>query len=140
MTLVIDTGPLVALADADERHREAILNALRADSGSLIVPAPVTAEIDYLLGQRFGSAARRAFFSDLAAGRFATACLERDDYAMIAELDDRYRDLDLGLADCSLVVVADRYETDRILSFDERHLRTVTPLSGGTFTILPADA
>lgn len=140
MTLLIDAGPLVALADGHDPQRQAILGALEADSGSLVVPAPTTAEVDYLLGQRFGHPARRAFVSDLAAGRFAVACLERADYAVIAELDDRYRDLGLGLSDCALVVLADRYGTDRILSFDERHFRVVTPLSGGAFTILPADA
>jgi hypothetical protein len=51
----------------------------------------------------------------------------------------RYADLELGLADCALVVIADRYETDRMVSFDERHFRAVTPLAGGSFTILPAD-
>lgn len=29
--------------------------------------------------------------------------------------------------------------TTRIVSFDERRFRTVTPLQGGAFTILPAD-
>ena len=139
MTLLIDAGPLVALADGNDPQRDAILGALQADSGSLVVPAPTTAEIDYLLGRRFGQPARRAFVSDLAAGRFAVACLERTDYAAIAELDDRYRDLRLGLADCALVVVAHRYGTSRILTFDERHFRAVAPLGGGAFTILPAD-
>jgi hypothetical protein len=36
-------------------------------------------------------------------------------------------------------VSASRYETDRIVSFDERRFRAVTPLQGGAFTILPAD-
>jgi predicted nucleic acid-binding protein len=43
------------------------------------------------------------------------------------------------LAECALVVIANRYRTDRILSFDERHFRAVTPLGGGAFTILPSD-
>jgi predicted nucleic acid-binding protein len=105
----------------------------------IVVPAPVTAEIDYLLGRRFGRAARAAFVRDLAAGRFTVACLEREDYATIGDLDARYADLGLGLADCALVVLANRYGTDRIVSFDERHFRAVTPLAGGVFTILPAD-
>jgi hypothetical protein len=37
-----------------------------------------------------------------------------------------------------LVILAHRYDTTRIVSFDERHFRTVTPLQGGAFTILPA--
>jgi predicted nucleic acid-binding protein len=139
LTLLIDAGPIVALADLDEPQREHILAALRDEPGDLVVPAPVTAEVDYLLGQRFGQEARRGFLSDLARGRFKVASLERDDYETIIDLDRRYSDLDLGLADCALVTLADRYGTKRILSFDERHFRAVTPLDGGAFTILPAD-
>lgn len=140
MTLLIDAAPLVALADRDEPRRQAICDALAAEPGPLVIPAPTTAEIDYLLGARMGSAARRAFLRDLAAGRFAVAALERGDYAAVLDLEDRYADLELGLADCALVVLADRHRTTRILSFDERHFRAVRPRHGDAFTILPADA
>lgn len=139
MTLLIDAGPVVALADPDEPQREGILATLRDEPGDLVMPAPTTAEVDYLLGQRFGQAARRAFMRDLAHGRFNIACLEREDYEKISELDLHYADLGLGLADCALVALADRYRTTRIVSFDERHFRAVTPLRGGAFTILPID-
>ena len=139
MTLLIDAAPIVALADLAEPRREQILTALRDEPGDLVVPAQTTAEVDYLLGQRFGREARRGFLSDLARGRFTVATLEREDYQTAIELDRRYADLDLGLADCALVALADRFSTRRILSFDERHFRAVTPLSGGAFTILPAD-
>jgi predicted nucleic acid-binding protein len=139
LTLLLDTGPLVALADAAEPRREEILTILRDEPGSLVIAAPATAEIDYLLGQRLGDRARRAFLADLAAGRFTVACIEREEYATVVELGARYADLGLGLADCALVVLARRYETKRILSFDERHFRTVAPLDGGAFTLLPAD-
>jgi hypothetical protein len=140
LTLLVDAAPVVALADPREPHRDKILEILAGEPGAIVIPAPITAEIDYLLGQRFGHAARRAFLRDLAAGRFTVASLEREDYATIVELESRYQDLQLGLADCTLVVLADRYGTDRIVSFDERHFRTVAPLSGEAFTVLPADA
>ncbi len=140
MTFIIDAAPLVALSQTDEPRRTAILDALRAEPGALVIPAPVTAEIDYMLGERFGRSARVAFLGDLAAGRFAVACLEHEDYATIGELDARYADFELGLADCAVIVLARRYETSRIVSFDERHFRAVTPLQGGAFTILPYDA
>ena len=140
MTLLLDAGPLVALADPHEPQRDAILDILTSERGELVIPAPTTAEIDYLLGRRFGSAARRAFLSDLAAGRFSVACLERADYATVIDLDARYAALGLGLADCALVTLAARHRTTRIVSFDERHFRAVAPLHGATFTILPADA
>jgi predicted nucleic acid-binding protein len=140
VTLIIDAAPLVALAQWDEPRRAAILDTLRVEPGALVIPSPVTAEIDYMLGQRFGRAARVAFLGDLAAGRFDVACLEREDYATIGELDARYADLELGLADCAVVALARRFQTSRIVSFDERHFRTVTPLQGGAFTILPSDS
>jgi predicted nucleic acid-binding protein len=139
VTLVLDAGPVVALAEPGEPRREAILDAMQAESGALVIPAPVTAEIDYLLGRRFGHAAREAFLRDLALGRFIVACLEAEDYTTVLDLDERYEDLQLGLADCALIVLAHRYETTRIVSFDERHFRAVAPLQGGAFTILPAD-
>ncbi len=140
MTLLIDAAPLVALADPGEPQRDKILETLGAELGALVIPAPTTAEIDYLLGQRFGRAARGAFLADLAAGRFTVAGLDPDDYTTIVGLEARYENFDLGLADCALVVLAERYGTDRILTFDERHFRTVAQLSGEPFTVLPADA
>jgi uncharacterized protein len=139
MTLIVDAAPLVALADTADPMRERVRAALFADPGPLVIPAPVTAEVDYLLGVRHGDGARQRFLADLAAGRFVVPALEREDYAAIVDLEARYDGLGLGLADCSLVVLADRYETSRILSFDERHLRVVKPIKGKAFTILPAD-
>lgn len=140
MTLVLDAAPLVALADAKEPQLEALLRIRDEEEGQLVLPAPVAAEVDYLLGVRFGEAARRAFLSDLAAQRYDVACLEADDYRAVSELDIRYSDLGLGLADCSIMVLAGRYETRRLLSFDERHFRAVAPLQGGSFELLPADS
>jgi predicted nucleic acid-binding protein len=139
VTLLIDAEPLVALADPQEPQRAAILDVLNAEPGPLVIPAPTTAEIDYLLGVRFGVSARRAFLTDLAAGRFTVAALERNDYVAVVQLEQRYADLDLGLADCALVALADRHDTTRLLTFDERHFRAVTPLRGTAFTLLPAD-
>lgn len=140
MTLILDAAPLVALADAKEPELEALLRIRGEEEGSLVLPAPVASEVDYLLGVRFGEAARRAFLSDLAARRYDVACLDADDYRAVAELDARYADLGLGLADCSVVILAERYETRRLFSFDERHFRAVAPLQGGAFELLPADS
>ncbi|HEV8635715.1 MAG TPA: hypothetical protein VG370_15925 [Chloroflexota bacterium] len=45
----------------------------------------------------------------------------------------------IGLADASLVVLAQRFRTRRLLTFDERAFRNVAPLQGGAFLLLPAD-
>lgn len=139
MTLVIDAAPLVALADEREPRRGEILELLRAERGRLFIPSPVTAEIDYLLGRRSGAPARRAFLEDLAARRYESPALDARDHETALELDRRYADLDLGLADLSVAVLAQKLGTRRILTFDQRHFRALRPLQGGAFTLLPAD-
>jgi uncharacterized protein len=139
VTVIVDAAPLVALGDANDRLFPRIEHLLKTIDGPLVIPAPVTAEVDYLLGQRLGRGAQSRFIADLAAGRFTVAGLEREDYATVQEIDARYDDLELGLADCSIVVLAHRYQTTRIVSFDERHFRVVRPIQGRTFTMLPAD-
>lgn len=48
-------------------------------------------------------------------------------------------DLDAGLAGLSVVALAHRFDTPRILTFHERHFRVLRPLSGGSFVLLPGD-
>ncbi len=139
MTLVLDAAPLVALADRADPMQGRVEDALRNEPGDLVIPAPVCAEVDYLLGTRLGRAARVAFLDDLAARRFAVACLEPDDYSVLAGLERKYSDLDVGLADLAVVVLAGRLSTRRLLTFDERHFRVLRSLEGTHFTLLPAD-
>lgn len=139
MTVVLDAAPLVAVADRRDRLRATVEAVLRDEPGELVVPAPVTAEVDYLLGRRLGRAARLGFIEDLAAGRFVVAYLEPAEYRVVGDLERRYEDLDVGLADLSVVLAAQRHRTKRLVTFDERHFRALRPLNGGRFTLLPAD-
>jgi predicted nucleic acid-binding protein len=53
---------------------------------------------------------------------------------------ERHADMGLGLADASLVVLAQRLETIDIAALDERHFRAVRPIGGGdAFRVLPRD-
>jgi predicted nucleic acid-binding protein len=54
---------------------------------------------------------------------------------------ERYANINLGLADASLVALTERLATTTIATLDERHFRAVRPLAAGdAFTLLPADA
>ena len=88
-------------------------------------------------GRRFGSRARRAFLQDLAARRYESPAMDASDYELALELDTRYADLNLGLADLSVAVLARKLGTRRVLTFDHRHFRAVRPLQGGAFVLLP---
>jgi len=62
-----------------------------------------------------------------------------DDVGRAAELVERYLDLEVGLADASIVLLAERYETDRVLTLDQRHFRALRTTSGEQLVLLPAD-
>jgi predicted nucleic acid-binding protein len=139
VTLILDAAPLVAFADRRDPDHSAVADTLERERGGLVVPAPVTAEVDYLLGVRLGEVARRAFLDDLAAGTFTVECLDPEDYPDVVALERQYADLAPGLADLSVVVLARRFGSRRILTFDERHFRAIRPLQGGCFQLLPRD-
>ena len=130
---------MIAFGDARDPYHIIVRRFLEAEIGPLVIPAPVTAEVDYLVRQRGGAAAGRRFLEDLATGRFRVEGLTQEEHGLALALHDRYADLNLGLADLSVIVLAHRFRTQRLLTFDERDFRSVTPLRGGTFTLLPAD-
>jgi predicted nucleic acid-binding protein len=140
VTLVLDAAPLVALADPADPWQSRVEAVLREEPGDLVIPAPVSAEIDYLLGSRRGRRARLAFLDDVAEGRFTVACLDPHDYGLVVGLERKYDDLDVGLADLSIVLLAARLGTRRVLTFDERHFRALRTMKGAHFTLLPMDA
>lgn len=119
-------------------HR-AVTELLRSESGPLVTTEVAVAEADFLILNRLGPEVELAFLDDLAEGTFQVECLSQAELKVARDIARRYRSLKLGLADCSLVVLARRYRTNRIATFDERAFRTVIPLQGGTFVVLPAD-
>lgn len=139
MTLIVDAAPLIALADEGDSRRLDVADALMRERGPLVIPAPVTAEADYMLRTRLGRVASRALLADIAAGRFDVVGLTRDEHALAIEIDARYDALDLGLSDAAVIALAHRFGTYRILTFDERHFRAVTAFDGTPFTLLPTD-
>jgi hypothetical protein len=138
VTLLVDAGPLYAQADADDPSHRAVIDVLLAERGSLVTTQLVAAEADYLILRRLGIDVELAFLTDLATGTYEVECLTRAELQTASEVVAQYRDLRLGLADASLVVLAQRLRTTRVLTLDERAFRVVRPLQGGTFTVLPA--
>lgn len=72
------------------------------------------------------------------ATSYEVACLDPDDYRTVTQLDASHAD-SAWVMPIAVVVLAERHETGRIFSFDERHFRAVVSLQGGSFELLPAD-
>ena len=135
--LVVDTSGLVAFFDASDAHHRACAAAIADDDGPFVVSPYVVAELDYLLATRRGIHAELAALSELAGGAWELPAIGPADMAELRDVVERYGDLDIGAADASLVVLARRYRTERLLTLDRRHFAVVRTAEGRAFTVLP---
>jgi predicted nucleic acid-binding protein len=138
--IILDTSGLLAAIDASQHRHVATRRVLEeADPPWLLSPF-VLAELDYLLATRVGQAAERALLAEVGRGVYRLETFEPDDIAAADRVIGRYGDLDIGLADASLVVLANRYGMRDLLTLDERHFRAMRGPGGRPFRLLPADA
>jgi predicted nucleic acid-binding protein len=137
--LIVDASVLYGAADAADPDHAAALATLQEWPGDLVVSAFTAAEADHLVLSRLGVDAELALIEDLAAA-YSVETLDPKGLRAAHDLCSRYRDLELGLADASMVVLASRWSTHSLASFDERHFRVVVALDGEPFRLLPADA
>ena len=137
--IVVDTSIVVAYMNAADDCHATVAGWLdRADDDLCTTPL-IIAEVDHLVATRGGPAARRALHRDLAAGAYMVEWWPGA-IAVVVKIAERYADSGLGLADASLVALAERLGTIEIATLDERHFRAVRPLAGGkAFRLLPAD-
>ena len=138
--ILLDTSGLLAALDVRERRHEAAKAAIRAAEGPLALSPFVLAELDYLVATRVSPLAARELLAEVARGAYRLEPMDAADIAEAVGVIDRYRDLALGLADASLVVLSRRHDVTDVLTLDERHFRVVQGARGRPFRILPADA
>ncbi len=103
-----------------------------------MVSAFTAAEADHLVVSRLGIDAELALIEDLTL-TYTVQSLDARGLKTAGQLCARYRDLELGLADASMVVLAAHWLTHTLATFDQRHFRAVTALDGKPFALLPSD-
>jgi predicted nucleic acid-binding protein len=138
--LVLDTSGLLAVLDADQRIHEPARKAFVGYDGPLLLSPFVLAELDYLLVARVSRDAGIAWLTEVARGAYRLEPFSTEDVAEAVSVVERYPDLGVGLADASVVVLANRYDTYDVLTLDERHFRVLRGPQDHPFRLLPADA
>jgi uncharacterized protein len=138
--IILDTSGLITAYGRDQGQAEDVLKVLRGDAGPLVLSPFVLAELDYLITSRLGVAAELNLLEDVAGGVYRMAEFTQRDVAQARSVVARYSGLKIGLAGASIVTLAAQYMTTRVLTFDIRHFRAMTPLQGGSFTLLPTDS
>jgi uncharacterized protein len=137
--IILDTSGLLSAIDASQTHHRAAAAALKQAEAPRLLSPFVLAELDYLLATRVSRDAEHALLRQVADGVYQIESFDADDIARAKEVLDRYADLDLGLADASLIVLSERHKVLDLLTLDERHFRAVRGPGGKPFRLLPAD-
>ncbi len=135
--IIADTSALLALYNGREPAHAAVRAVVEAEAEPLVVSPYVVAELDYLVATRLGVDAELAVLAELSGGAYHLAEMGPADVESAAAVVSRYRAQDLGVADASLVVLAERHRTRSLLTLDHRHFSVVRPASGGRFKLLP---
>ncbi len=138
--ILLDTSGLLAALDASDRHHRRAADVLRQSQAPRLLSPFVLAELDYLLTTRVAPSAARALLGEVARGAYQLEPFDTDDVALALAIIDRHPDLAVGLADASIVVLAERHGVSDILTLDAHHFRALTTSRGQRFRLLPLDA
>lgn len=143
MIVIADTSGIIAASDRRAPESGACRDLL-GSAGTVIVSPFVLTEVDHLAKARFGTQARHAILDNIIAQalrtRFQVPEVSPGALKLAREVQGRYADLDLDLADAVNVTLAADYRTDAILTLDRRDFRAIRPLTPHqAFRVLPDD-
>ena len=132
---VIDANVLFAIADVRADRACRLCSWLEEWDGQLVVPAMCAAEATYLMETRLGPLREAVFLETLE--QFEVMAPEGRDWRRIAELVRAYADFPLGGTDASVVALAERLNTEWVMTLDRRHFAAVRPSHVERLRLLP---
>ena len=133
--ILADTSGLLSLYNSREPTHSAVAEAVAQEQGPFVVSPYVVAELDYLVATRLGADAEQRVLAELASPAYVLASVDRDDLRACTELISRYAGI--GVADASMLVLADRLGIDRVLTLDRRHFEAARTPAGRALAIVP---
>jgi len=137
--ILVDTGALLASYNDRDRHYAAVISILAKEQHRILSPF-VLAELDYMLTKLAGQKAELQMLDDVAKGVYELASFTPLEVGAARAIVARYADLNIGLADASIAVLAERHGCRDLLTIDQRHFRVITGPGGRPFRLLPFDA
>lgn len=140
---VIDSGPLIALADKGDRYHVIMADWFRRvpRQQRLVVPIPVITEVCYFLGVSRGRPDLEAdFLNDLGGDRrWSLYSPGRAEVVRMGQVVAAFPYLNLGAADAAVVVTAERFDTRRLVSIDTRDFSQIPLVRGAGYGVWPGN-
>jgi len=134
--ILLDTSGLLAAVDSSQRGHAGAAAALRRAEGPLLLSPFVLAELDYLLARRVGPSAEHALLGEVAGGAYQLEAFAPEDIGAAIGVMERYKSLEIGLADASIVVLSERHQALDVLTLDTRHFASLRGARGKPFNLL----
>lgn len=115
-SVVVDSGPIVALLDADEAHHSWVIAQLERLRPPLLTCEAVLSEASFVIGRVRSD---RSLVPDLVVrGLITVGHLFDEDARAIRDLMRRYRDVPMSLADACLVRLVERTPHATLFTLD----------------------
>ena len=135
MAILVDTGPLVAIASARDQHHQLCVEQLRQLQPPLLTCWPVITEAAWLL--RHHPSAVDRLLGSFEAGLLRLLTLDEKAMHWLATFLTRYRKVGAQIADGALVYLAEREGIDTVFTLDRRDFLVYRLGNGRSLRILP---
>ncbi len=115
-SVVVDTGPIVAMLDADEANHDWVMSQVQRLRAPLVTCEAVLTEAAFLMSR---AGVDTSVVPQLVTRGFVTvAKLFDDDAAQIVRLMARYRNVPMSLTDACLVKLVERTPNATLFTLD----------------------
>jgi len=136
--IIIDTGPLVALFDRDDKYHGRCVEILKDMAEPLVTTWPVLTETFYLLN--FSSSVQDDLWVFVERGGLSVAPLEGGLLPRCRVLMKKYCDLPMDMADATLVAIGEEMKLKTVFTLDHKDFRIYRPKHRKKgFILLPAE-
>ena len=137
MRVITDTGALYALMDEDDGWHSEAKKILEEEKLGLILPSTILPEVCYLANKYLSLEAELGFLRSVVEGEIKVEEVNIKDYRSALNYMEKYKDINIGFVDATLIAVAERLEINTLFTTDRRHFSQIKTKKGKSFNLLP---
>lgn len=115
-TVLIDTGPLIALFDKDDKYHLSVIEFIKDGNYNFVSTIAVLTEVMYMLD--FNIEVQINFLEWVMKKGLIIHDINQNSIKRITELVNKYSDRPMDFADATLVTAAEERGINRIISID----------------------
>jgi predicted nucleic acid-binding protein len=115
-TVLVDTGPLIALFDKDDFYHKSIKKFMSANDFQLMTTTAVITETSHMLD--FNIQTQIDFLKWINEKGIVIHEIQQKDIQRVIELSTKYSDIPMDFADATLVLAAEQTGIRKIISVD----------------------